>query len=126
MAKREIEAGLSAVCAWCEHWHNGKDQWTVTKCGQMECGGPGANPAMAFPKYKGPWQNNLIKLCFICGEEPDAAVEIHGKGFLGVCKKHIVPLKRMLDRPGGKPRTGPLPVVKEKFVPVPKEGDESA
>ncbi len=120
MAEKQIAEGLSAVCAWCEHWHNNKDQFANVKCGQPDCGGPGGDIPMAFPKYKGPWQNNLVKLCLMCGAEPVAAVEIHGEGFLGICKRHMKPLKRLLSHPGGKPRVGKLPVVNERMVPIPK------
>ena len=42
---------------------------------------------LAFPEYEGPMDGNLVSFCYICGGEPDAAVEIHGKGVLGVCKE---------------------------------------
>jgi hypothetical protein len=108
MAKAEIETGLSAVCAWCEHWHENKER----DCGR-DCGGPGSK-MKAFPAYKGPWEGNLINMCYICGKEPDAAIELGG-GMLGVCKEHLEHFKKMIKRqPGDK-----LPVVKEQVVMVP-------
>jgi hypothetical protein len=42
---------------------------------------------LAFPEYEGPMEGNLVSFCYICGGKPDAAVEIHGQGMLGVCKE---------------------------------------
>ena len=111
MADREISTGLSAVCSWCEHWHNNKERNGEAACGQ-DCGGP--QKGIVFPEYKGPWKGNLARICFICGEEPGAMAEINGRGMLGVCSKHIGHMKKILERPNGKP-----PIVKERWNPVP-------
>ena len=42
---------------------------------------------MAFPEYEGPMEGHLTAFCYICGGEPDAMVEIHGRGAVGVCKE---------------------------------------
>ena len=82
-ARAEIEAGLSAVCAWCEHWHNQRVTNGEMACG-MACGGPSVGKG--FPLYKGPMIGNLNRICFICGESPDASVEIDGR-HIGVCNR---------------------------------------
>ena len=81
--------GMAAVCAWClKYWrareHDDKPgEW---RCQSMKpCGGP--MQGLAFPEYEGPMDDNLVSFCYICGGKPDAAVEIHGKGMLGVCKE---------------------------------------
>lgn len=115
MAKVEMSTGLCAVCSWCEHWHESKDKWSTVKCGQ-NCGGLTRHPPMAFPKYKGPWQNNIHKMCFICGVEPVSALEIRGQGFLGMCAKHIDTAKKIL-----KDVTGKYPIIQERVVFAPAE-----
>jgi len=100
-AKKAMESGFSAVCAWCEHYHIqlGQSDGKTFNCGK-ECNGPGGDRPMAFPQYKGPMQSALASMCFICGGEAGAAVDIHGHGVLGVCEEHIGYLKDMLSRPG--------------------------
>jgi hypothetical protein len=83
MANVEIEIGLSAVCAWCEHWHNAKERGDIASCG-MRCGGPVSG--MGFPRYKGPVEMVLASFCFICGKSASAAVEIFGNT-IGVCDR---------------------------------------
>lgn len=78
----EQSAGLSAVCAWCEHWHEAKSRGDAITCGHPSCGGPGVG--RGFPDYKGPMEGNLGQFCFICGRGADAGVEIGGR-VLGVC-----------------------------------------
>lgn len=83
MAAIEIGTGLSAVCAWCEHWYKSKDRGKTTMCGKG-CGGPLSGKG--FPLYKGPMNGMLHTFCFICGKEAQAAVEISGR-MIGVCKR---------------------------------------
>ena len=117
MAKREMETGLSAVCAWCEHWHSGKFFDGRAGCLRSGCGGPGGRPPRAFPQYKGPLQGQLASICFICGKDADASVEFHGgKGMIGVCDAHTVILKKLLLMHGGR-----SPVVSERWVAVPQK-----
>ena len=81
--------GMAAVCAWClKYWrareHDDKPgAWTCQSV--KPCGGP--MRGMAFPEYEGPMSGNLVSFCYVCGGKPDAAVEIHGKGMIGVCEK---------------------------------------
>lgn len=80
-----IDNGLCAICAWCEHWHNRKDNKQGTgsfSCDVLGCGGPlvGGN----FIKYKGPLSSNLHSICFICGKEASSGIDIRGR-VIGVC-----------------------------------------
>lgn len=90
-----IKRGISSVCAWCEHFWTVHDQdrneW---RCGK-NCGGPISH--MAFPAYKGPKENHIQDMCFVCGGVPDGLVDILGKGMLGVCSNHMDKLKLMLN-----------------------------
>jgi hypothetical protein len=84
MAKIEIDTGLSAVCAWCEHWHNGKGRRGMASCDVAGCGGPSV--MRSFPMYTGPRYSDLHSFCFICGKEAEACVEMNGR-MLGVCNR---------------------------------------
>jgi len=82
--------GMSAVCAWClKYWNaRGHDDANSSswQCQATKpCGGP--MQGMAFPEYEGPMKGKLASFCYICGGPPDAAVDIGGKGMLGVCNK---------------------------------------
>lgn len=82
---RELSTGISAVCAWCDHYHNAVDRAEArgieVVCG-MDCGGPSVS--RGFPAYKGIMEGQLATFCFICGRDADAGVEIGGR-MLGVC-----------------------------------------
>lgn len=103
IAIQAIEGGLAAICAWCEHYHTQASQHVNEKfrCGKR-CGGPGADTPMAFPLYKGPMAGRLTAMCFVCGGDADAAVDVGGDGMVGVCEQHISLLRKMLARFGKK------------------------
>lgn len=84
MAQKEIDTGLSAVCAWCEHWHNSR----INKVGVLQCDKNCGGPSIGnnYPEYKGPMIGNLHKMCFICGKESSSVVEIKGR-MIGVCNR---------------------------------------
>jgi hypothetical protein len=107
--KLEIENGLSAVCAWCEHHWATLREGATPGCQQKDCGGP--IKGRAFPFYKGP-RPNLASYCFICGQDADLSVEFSGRGHVGCCAIHEVQLRKMLSRSGH-----PV-VVRERIVPV--------
>lgn len=114
MVQKEIDTGLSAVCAWCtRYWEaRGRAHGTAFACGVGGCGGPGQG--RAFPKYAGP-RPNKASYCFICGREADMAVEFHGQqgGMVGCCAKHERMLRMVLaNRPGTPMR------VNERLVPA--------
>lgn len=119
MAEKEIVTGLSAVCAWCEHWHEAKRRGEVSACGKP-CGGPASG--MVFPMYRGPMSGRLGEMCFICGGEASAGLQWKG-GFIGVCKKF---------EPGGKNHldmfmeliSAPSQKVVAKEITVPIVGDK--
>lgn len=110
----ELSTGLSAVCAWCEHWHNAKDRGEEVACGRLNCGGPSVGKG--FPAYKGIMEHGLHKFCFICNKEADAAIEIGGR-MIGVCgnmgpsgETCMDKFKKIMERQSV--------VVKENVVPV--------
>jgi len=99
-----VSEGVSFVCAMCENWWWSHDRGLdMCKAGILgkECSGPiGGN---CYPEYLGPLSSNLVNVCFRCGAQSIAAVEVFGKGMCGVCKEHI----EMLDsygKLGDKPR----------------------
>lgn len=117
-----IKSGLSAVCANCLHYWRRQENAPVARpyeqfkpaeaaCGHDGCGGPIRD--RAFPDYDGPLKGRLASICFICGGEPDATVEMHGRGYLGVCKEHLEQFRMMLGKPGAPP-----PQVRERVVQV--------
>lgn len=109
MVKKQIDGGVSAVCAWCEHyWVRLRDGGTPG-CQQPDCGGPLSGKA--FPRYKGP-RPHLASYCFVCGTEADMAVEFTGRGSVGCCTGHESLLRKMIAR------DGQSVVVKERLVPV--------
>jgi len=83
--KAEMAKGVSFVCASCTHYWRAKDRG-ANSCGQ-KCAGPLRK--QAFPMYEGPLKGNLVNCCFVCGMQPDAAVDTMGNGLVGVCNKHI-------------------------------------
>lgn len=114
IAERDIATGLSAICAYCENWHDAKERGDKVKCHE-DCGGPATG--RGFPKYKGPLEGHLAKVCFICGCSATAGVEIGGR-MIGVCDRMgphketcMDKLKRILTRAG-------VVAVKETVVPV--------
>jgi hypothetical protein len=114
MVQREIDTGLSAVCAWCLHYWEarGRAKGTPFACGAGGCGGP--SQGRAFPRYNGP-RPNKASYCFICGRDADMAVEFHAPdagGMVGCCAAHERMLKMVLAN-----RRAQL-VVKERLVPV--------
>ena len=118
--KKAIDGGMSAVCAWCEHYWNAQDAGAVKGfCNKPDCGGPLL--MRAFPKYQGPMSTHLTRICYICGGDAEAAVEIHDQGMIGVCKQKgrgtadpcIEILKQQLNRPGMRPAA-----VVEKTIPL--------
>lgn len=111
IADRLIAGGLSAVCAWCEHFWRvfEQNQGREAHCG-MDCGGPMSH--RAFPLYKGPMKNKFLDFCFICGKEASAGADINGKGCVGICNDHVPQFKKMLNsKKGSTP-----PIVKEREV----------
>ena len=95
MAEIEIRQGLSAVCAWCEHWHNAKMRGSTNGCLVQDCGGLAVG--RAFPEYKGVYKGNLHKICFICGRSADAVIDIGGCA-IGVCNRMGAENETCLDK----------------------------
>jgi len=116
LAQREIETGLSAVCAWCTHYWEAREQAAgrPCACAVADCGGPAAG--RAFPRYRGP-RPHLATYCFICGQPAVFGVTFHGAsgGSLGCCRKHEPQLRQILARRGMRV------VVNERLVAAPKK-----
>jgi hypothetical protein len=77
--------GMVAVCAWCEHLHEAKGKG-LSSCEMEGCGGPAA--LKSFPRYKGPMESSLAKMCYLCGQEADFGAMLNGR-MLGVCNRTI-------------------------------------
>jgi len=104
-----MRSGLAAICAWCEHYWEDSGKRPVNHSGCVQdCGGPLVHGS--FPRYKGPWSPKH-KFCFICGKMADAAVDIGGKGMIGVCDDHALLLKSLLT-------TRKTVTIREKVVPI--------
>lgn len=98
-----MKDGYSFVCAHCVKLWKAKES-SFDGCGSFlingsECGGPLVGKV--FPYYEGELKGYLVKFCFVCGEEPDAVLEVNN-GFLGVCDEHINVLHDF-SKPGEKP-----------------------
>jgi len=120
--KWAIKSGLSAVCANCIHYWRAQQHVPESRpvegfkpieahCPFTDCCGPSFGKA--FPRYDGPYKGKLATICYICGAEADAAIEMHGRGFIGVCDRHIEQFKSHLRKPNAPP-----PTVNERIVPV--------
>jgi hypothetical protein len=111
MIERLVDGGLSAVCAWCEHFWRVFEQnlGREAHCGK-DCGGPASH--RAFPEYKGPMKGRFLEFCFICGKEASSGADINGKGCVGICEEHVSKFKQMLNSKKG----SPPPIVKEREV----------
>lgn len=98
VSKRLVEMGFSFICAHCLKLHRGLGNG-VKHCGYelkgLDCGGPMARPAMAFPQYEGPLTKQTIAdICFRCGEPSENLIQVKkGKGFVGACKEHVEMVK---------------------------------
>ncbi len=117
-----IKSGLSAICAQCLHYWAAQQHIpdddpaeghkpVEAHCPRRDCGGPQFD--LVFPKYEGPLAGRLATICYICGDEPDAMVEMHGRGHIGVCKKHLPSFREHLRKPNAPP-----PKVRERVVPL--------
>lgn len=94
MAQKEIETGLAAVCAWCEHYHSGRRNGVIS-CNKIECGGP--RVGRSYPEYKGVMKDRMASFCFICGKDAEAGVLLEGR-LIGVCKNMGPGHKTCYDR----------------------------
>lgn len=64
-------------------------------CGRIDCGGPSV--LNNFPKYTGLLSDGyLASHCFVCGMEASGVFSIKNR-LLGICKKHKVMIKRIID-----------------------------
>lgn len=77
--------GFAAPCALCRHLRSALARG-ADECG-MVCGGPPSG--RDFPVYEGPVpRDRLVAICFVCGDESEAAVSVGGGAPLGACGRH--------------------------------------
>lgn len=101
-----MKKGFSFICAHCKKMFEARARNSY-KCAiessDKMCCGPFSNEPNVFPLYEGELTGSFVNFCFWCGERPVAAIDIYGKGFLGVCKDHIEELDKVGPE-GSKPR----------------------
>lgn len=106
-----LREGYSFPCSMCEHLHRGRDLGLKDAEGNpvcvagyqgKVCGGPLAG--LGFPEYQGPLTREAIAThCFRCGQRASKLVEGNrGPGYVGVCKRHLPVLTRVMET-GGDP-----------------------
>lgn len=95
-----LAKGYAFPCAMCVKLHWGLDRG-LDQCRaafeKKACAGPLGG--MGFPEYEGPLTRDMIaKLCFRCGQPASKIVEGNkGPGLVGVCKKHLPVLTRVME-----------------------------
>lgn len=103
--QKALADGYAFPCSMCVKLHWGRDR-NLPHCRaaheNKECGGPLAG--LGFPEYEGPLSRDAIaKLCFRCGKPASKIVEGNrGPGLVGVCKRHLPVLSRVMET-GGDP-----------------------
>jgi hypothetical protein len=103
-AQAAILAGLSAVCARCEHYWAALDRGGEPRgCGPYaDCGGPARG--RSFPQYRGPLGSDLERWCFVCGADATLGCELGAgadRGRVGCCASHERLLRQVLARVPG-------------------------
>lgn len=90
LVKKALAAGVVFNCAMCEKFWWGIERG-LEHCKAVADKKPCAGPfgKQAYPEYAGPLRGHLHTVCFVCGDEPSAVVEVLGKGRIGVCKAHV-------------------------------------
>ncbi len=101
--QQSLREGYAFPCAMCVKLYWGKDQGLATcRAGveKKECGGPLAG--LGYPEYEGMLTRSAIaNHCFRCGKSASKIVEgNHGPGYVGVCKRHLPMLTRVMQTDG--------------------------
>jgi len=89
-AKQEIDNGLAAVCAMCEHYYENPEPSVLREvCRGLACGGPSSGGD--FRGYKGEIPRERFKtFCFVClNPKISQGLVYDGETKLAVCKEHI-------------------------------------
>ncbi len=103
--QESLRQGYAFPCAMCTKLYWGKERG-LDQCQagyeNKECGGPLAG--LGFPEYEGLLSRSAIAShCFRCGDRAAKVVEGNkGPGFVGVCKRHLPVLTRVMET-GGDP-----------------------
>lgn len=102
-AQAALKEGYAFPCAMCVKLYWGKERG-LDECRagfeKKVCGGPLSG--LGFPEYEGPLtRHSLATLCFRCGQPASKVVEGNrGPGLVGVCKKHLPVLTRVMETGG--------------------------
>jgi hypothetical protein len=89
LVEAAIKSGLSAVCATCHKYWEGREKGlpepkctAITKCGSPLVGDD-------FHEYDGP-MTTFDRWCFVCADKAKYGVTVRGrKRVIGVCQAHI-------------------------------------
>lgn len=93
--------GLSFVCATCRHyWEARKNGVPGHQCAATNpCGSPLRKDV--FSEYDGPLRDDLMNICFVCGERSKYGLAVKGKKkVVGVCLEHLKMFKGALGDVG--------------------------
>jgi len=78
--------GVSAVCATCKRFWEGRAQGLETCTAGEDCGSPIVGDT--FHLYEGPI-TDFLRFCFVCGGKPKKAIRVHGHArLIGACEEH--------------------------------------
>ena len=91
-----MASGLSAVCATCRKYWEGRDKGLPgTRCtSRSRCGSPLAGDD--FHEYDGLMGTALDSWCFVCGVKSDYGVRVKGHvRVIGICKAHLPMLREL-------------------------------
>lgn len=85
--QEEIDSGVNAVCATCQHHWEGKAKGQGS-CGDTMCHGPSRGGS--FPNYKGPMSREKFpQFCLRCmNPELKFQVVVEGEAAFGLCYRH--------------------------------------
>jgi len=106
------DRSLFLVCRMCARM--GEQAALGSAVCRLACGGP--RKGLAYPEYRGPlldsWRRNH---CVVCGGIAAHRVEVHGRGEVGACAKHLA----LLLPPGaGAPPAEAGPATSPRLVRV--------
>lgn len=80
------DPSLFFICRMCARMADQIAQGS-TVC-RLACGGP--RKGRAYPEYRGPLPPSWLRAhCAVCGDPAAHRVEVHGRGEVGACAKHL-------------------------------------
>ena len=86
--RKEVESGLSPVCATCSRYWEGKARGLASHCAtEVRCGSPIAGDT--FSDYQGPL-TDFTRFCFACPSSAHQVVQVgDAERKIGVCQSHV-------------------------------------